>query len=44
VLCVAGTALLSLLLPEFIRYRSDEGLARKRAEEEARSATLGEAS
>jgi MFS family permease len=35
-LCLAGTALLSLLLPAFIRYDGREGLARKRAEEEAR--------
>ncbi|MFL6336179.1 MAG: MFS transporter [Pyrinomonadaceae bacterium] len=37
VLCVAGTALLSLLLPQLIRYDGRAGLARKRAEEEARS-------
>ena len=37
VLCVAGTALLSLLLPAFLRYDGREGLARKRAEEEARA-------
>jgi predicted MFS family arabinose efflux permease len=37
VLCVAGTALLSLLLPQFIRYDGREGLARKRAEEAARA-------
>jgi MFS family permease len=36
VLCVAGTVLLSLLLPQLIRYDGREGLARKRAEEEAR--------
>lgn len=35
-LCVAGTALLSLLLPQLIRYDGREGLKRKRAEEEAR--------
>jgi MFS family permease len=39
-LCVAGTILLSLLLPEFIRYDGRGGLERKRAEEEARAATL----
>jgi MFS family permease len=38
VLCVAGTALLAFLLPAFIRYDGREGLARKRAEEEARAA------
>jgi MFS family permease len=38
VLCVAGTAVLSLLLPAFLRYDGRQGLARKRAEEEARSA------
>lgn len=37
VLCVAGTVLLSLLLPQLIRYDGREGLARKRAEEEART-------
>jgi MFS family permease len=41
VLCVAGTALLSLLLPKFLRYDGREGLARKRAEEEARISSLG---
>jgi MFS family permease len=40
VLCVAGTALLSLLLPAFIRYDGREGLRRKRAEETARLASL----
>jgi MFS family permease len=35
VLCVAGTALLSLLLPAFLRYDGREGLARLRAEEGA---------
>ena len=35
VLCVAGTALLALLLPQLIRYDGRAGLARKRAEEEA---------
>lgn len=42
VLCVVGTALLSLLLPEFLRYDGRVGLERKRAEEAARSAALGE--
>ena len=37
VLCVAGTALLALMLPQLIRYDGREGLARKRAEEEARA-------
>jgi MFS family permease len=40
-LCVAGTALLSLLLPELIRYDGRAGLARKRAEEAARAAAPG---
>jgi len=44
VLCVAGTALLSLLLPAFLRYDGREGLERKRAEEEARAGALGRAS
>ena len=35
-LCVAGTALLSMLLPQLISYDGREGLKRKRAEEEAR--------
>jgi MFS family permease len=39
VLCVAGTALLSMLLPAFIRYDGREGLRRKRAEEMARLAS-----
>jgi MFS family permease len=43
VLCVAGTLLLALLLPEFIKYDGREGLRRKRAEEEARAATAEEA-
>jgi len=38
VLCVAGTVLLSLLLPAFIRYDGREGLKRKQAEEDARAA------
>ncbi|MFL6255708.1 MAG: MFS transporter [Pyrinomonadaceae bacterium] len=37
VLCVAGTALLSLLLPQLIRYDARAGLARKLAEEKART-------
>ena len=36
-LCVAGTALLALLLPQLIRYDARDGLVRKRAEEEARA-------
>jgi MFS family permease len=36
-LCVAGTALLSFILPQLIRYDGRTGLERKRAEEEARS-------
>jgi MFS family permease len=40
VLCLAGTALLSLLLPQLIRYDGREGLKRKRAEEESRATTL----
>jgi MFS family permease len=43
-LCVAGTALLSLLLPAFLRYDGRAGLERKRAEEEARAEALGRAS
>lgn len=43
VLCVAGTLLLALLLPEFVRYDGREGLKRKQAEEEARAATTEEA-
>jgi MFS family permease len=35
VLCLAGTALLSLLLPQLAAYDGREGLKRKRAEEEA---------
>jgi MFS family permease len=44
ILCLAGTALLSLLLPAFIRYDGREGLARKRAEEEARDGSPERAS
>jgi len=40
-LCVAGTALLSLLLPQLIRYDARAGLARKRAEEEAAAGDAG---
>ena len=36
VLCVLGSGLLGLLLPRFIRYRGDEGIARKLAEEAER--------
>src|SRR5438105_4153860 len=43
-LCVAGTALLSLLLPAFLRYDGRDGLARKRAEEEAVAESSGRAS
>jgi len=42
-LCVAGTVLLAVLLPSFLRYDGREGLARKRAEEEERAAALGAA-
>jgi MFS family permease len=42
-LCVAGTLLLSLMLPQLIRYDGREGLERKRAEEESRAASLEEA-
>ncbi|MDT7688909.1 MAG: hypothetical protein QOE46_1668 [Acidobacteriota bacterium] len=41
VLCVAGTAMLSLLLPQLIRYDGRAGLARKHAEEDER-ASAGE--
>ena len=37
VLCVAGSALLALLLPAFLRYDGREGLARKQAEEAERA-------
>jgi MFS family permease len=42
-LCVAGTLLLSLMLPQLIRYDGREGLERKRAEEESRAASHEEA-
>ena len=35
VLCVLGSLLLALCLPEFLRYEASSGLARKQAEEEA---------
>jgi MFS family permease len=41
-LCVAGTALLALGLPAFLRYDGREGLARKQAEEAARVEALGQ--
>jgi MFS family permease len=44
VLCVAGTALLALLLPQLIRYDGRHGLARKLAEEEAHAASTGQTS
>ena len=37
VLCVFGSALLALLLPEFIRYSGREGVVRKREEESERA-------
>jgi MFS family permease len=37
VLCVAGSGLLALLLPAFLRYDGREGLARKQAEEAERA-------
>lgn len=37
VLCVAGSVVLGLLLPKFIRYDGREGLMRKQAEEAARA-------
>ena len=40
VLCVAGTAVLALMLPAFLRYDGREGLTRKRREEEARAASI----
>jgi MFS family permease len=36
VLCVLGSGVLALLLPEFLRYDGREGLARKQAEEAER--------
>jgi MFS family permease len=39
-LCMLGTGALALLLPAFIRYDGRGGLARKRAEEEARAEAL----
>jgi hypothetical protein len=42
-LCVAGTAVLALALPQLVRYDARAGLARKRAEEEAaRAFSTGE--
>jgi MFS family permease len=37
-LCIAGAIALTFLLPDFLRYNGRDGLARKRAEEEARLA------
>lgn len=41
VLCVAGTAVLALLLPSFLRYDGREGLRRREAEEAERAAAVG---
>jgi MFS family permease len=40
ILCVLGSGLLGVLLPKFIRYHGDEGLARKRDEEAERERRL----
>ncbi len=40
VLCVLGSILLAVLLPSFLRYDGQEGLARKRAEEVERADNL----
>ncbi|HEV3040019.1 MAG TPA: MFS transporter [Candidatus Angelobacter sp.] len=40
ILCVAGTGLLALALPAFLRYDGREGLARKQREEAARMAAV----
>ena len=34
-LCIAGTAVLALLLPKFVKYDGSDGIARKQAEDEA---------
>jgi MFS family permease len=41
VLCVLGTVALAAALPGFLRYDGRDGLARKRAEDEARAAASG---
>ena len=38
ILCVAGTALLAMALPSFLRYDGRQGILRKRMEEAARNA------
>nr|AEE65510.1 integral membrane protein [uncultured bacterium BAC AB649/1850] len=38
VLCIAGTLVLAAALPRFVRYRGEDGIARKDAEEQARAA------
>jgi MFS family permease len=43
ILCVLGTAALAVALPAFLHYDGREGLARKRAEEEARLLASGRA-
>jgi len=40
VLCVVGSGLLALALPAFLRYDGRAGLARKHAEEQARTEAL----
>ena len=42
IMCIAGSVILTALLPRFFRYDGREGLARKLAEEEARAATAEE--
>jgi hypothetical protein len=42
VLCVAGTIMLASALPSFARYDGRDGLARKKAEDEAWAASASD--
>jgi len=41
ILCVLGSGILALLLPEFLKYDGREGLLKKQAEEASRAAAAG---
>ena len=40
IMCVAGSMILAWLLPEFLRYKGRDGLARKLAEEAERAGAI----
>jgi len=41
VLCIAGTAALAAALPKFVRYNGEQGMAQKKAEDDAWAAAAG---